>query len=96
LKDLPSTKMRLAPLCPCRHYEDKVAEVHATFWNCPCTDARAQVPLYAVLTRTNGDKQEIPLEIKAVRNYVISQAVPEEFWQGVEQFNQGQFYACTP
>jgi predicted metal-dependent hydrolase len=25
---------------------------------------------------------------------VISQAVPEEFWQGVEQFNQGQFYAC--
>ena len=24
----------------------------------------------------------------------MSQAVPEEFWQGVEQFNQGQFYAC--
>lgn len=22
------------------------------------------------------------------------QTVPEEFWQGVEQFNQGQFYAC--
>lgn len=21
-------------------------------------------------------------------------AMPEEFWQGVEQFNQGQFYAC--
>ena len=20
--------------------------------------------------------------------------IPEEFWQGVEQFNQGQFYAC--
>lgn len=24
----------------------------------------------------------------------MSQTVPEEFWQGVEQFNQGQFYAC--
>ncbi len=24
----------------------------------------------------------------------MTQAVPEEFWQGVEQFNQGQFYAC--
>jgi predicted metal-dependent hydrolase len=24
----------------------------------------------------------------------MCKAVPEEFWQGVEQFNQGQFYAC--
>ncbi len=24
----------------------------------------------------------------------MTQTVPEEFWQGVEQFNQGQFYAC--
>ena len=24
-----------AALCPCRHYEDKEAEVHASFWNCP-------------------------------------------------------------
>jgi len=24
----------------------------------------------------------------------MTQAVPQEFWQGVEQFNQGQFYAC--
>lgn len=22
------------------------------------------------------------------------EAVPEEFWQGIEQFNQGEFYAC--
>ncbi len=22
------------------------------------------------------------------------QELPDEFWQGVEQFNQGQFYAC--
>ncbi len=24
----------------------------------------------------------------------MTEAVPQEFWQGVEQFNQGQFYAC--
>lgn len=24
----------------------------------------------------------------------MDEVVPEEFWQGVEQFNQGQFYAC--
>ena len=23
-------------LCPCRHYEDKEAEVAQAFWNCPC------------------------------------------------------------
>lgn len=24
----------------------------------------------------------------------MTEVVPQEFWQGVEQFNQGQFYAC--
>lgn len=24
----------------------------------------------------------------------MTQEVPQEFWHGVEQFNQGQFYAC--
>lgn len=24
----------------------------------------------------------------------MSQVIPDEFWQGVEQFNQKQFYAC--
>ena len=24
----------------------------------------------------------------------MNQEIPQEFWQGVEQFNQGQFYAC--
>ncbi len=46
-----------SPLCPCRHYEDKEAEVKNTFWNCPCcllelplcAHAGAQrVPLYAI------------------------------------------------
>ena len=29
-----------APLCPCRHYDDKQAEADAGFWNCPCVPMR--------------------------------------------------------
>ena len=29
-----------APLCPCRHYEDKEAEAKDGFWNCPCVPMR--------------------------------------------------------
>ncbi len=62
-----------APLCPCRHYEDKVAEVHATFWNCPCVPMRERKECHCMLFLTPdnefaGKQQEISLEeIKAVR-----------------------------
>lgn len=29
-----------APLCPCRHYDDKEAEAQMGFWNCPCVPMR--------------------------------------------------------
>ncbi len=29
-----------APLCPCRHYDDKMAEAKQGFWNCPCVPMR--------------------------------------------------------
>ena len=29
-----------SPLCPCRHYDDKAAEVAQGFWNCPCVPMR--------------------------------------------------------
>ncbi|PPS00069.1 hypothetical protein GOBAR_AA20593 [Gossypium barbadense] len=29
-----------APLCPCRHYDDKAAEASQGFWNCPCVPMR--------------------------------------------------------
>ena len=29
-----------APLCPCRHYDDKQAEADQGFWNCPCVPMR--------------------------------------------------------
>lgn len=56
-----------APLCPCRHYEDKEAEVKAAFWNCPCVPMRERKECHCMLFITPdndfaGDKQEISLE----------------------------------
>lgn len=62
-----------APLCPCRHYEDKEAEVHATYWNCPCVPMRERKECHCMLFLTPdnefaGEQQEITLEaIKEVR-----------------------------
>ncbi len=56
-----------SPLCPCRHYEDKEAEVKATFWNCPCVPMRERKECHCMLFLTSdnefaGEKQEITLE----------------------------------
>ncbi len=62
-----------APLCPCRHYEDKQAEVNAAFWNCPCVPMRERKECHCMLFLTpdnefSGNQQEISLEtIKQVR-----------------------------
>jgi ferredoxin-thioredoxin reductase catalytic chain len=62
-----------SPLCPCRHYEDKEAEVNAAFWNCPCVPMRERKECHCMLFLTSdndfaGDQQEISLaEILTVR-----------------------------
>lgn len=62
-----------APLCPCRHYEDKEAEVKNTFWNCPCVPMRERKDCHCMLFITPdnefaGEQQEISLDyIKEVR-----------------------------
>ncbi|MCL2937642.1 MAG: ferredoxin--nitrite reductase [Trichodesmium sp. St16_bin2-tuft] len=53
-----------APLCPCRHYEDKQAEVKATYWNCPCVPMRERKECHCMLFLTPdndfaGEQQEI-------------------------------------
>lgn len=63
-----------APLCPCRHYEDKQAEVEATFWNCPCVPMRERKECHCMLFLTSdndfaGDAQSISMdEIRATTN----------------------------
>ena len=63
-----------APLCPCRHYEDKEAEAAAAFWNCPCVPMRERKECHCMLFLTPdndfaGDKQDISFEeIRATTN----------------------------
>ncbi|MBE9076198.1 ferredoxin--nitrite reductase [Romeria aff. gracilis LEGE 07310] len=56
-----------APLCPCRHYEDKEAEVKATYWNCPCVPMQERQECHCMLflkpdNPFAGDQQEISFE----------------------------------
>ena len=53
-----------APLCPCRHYEDKAAEVNAAYWNCPCVPMRERKECHCMLfllpdNEFAGTEQEI-------------------------------------
>ena len=55
-----------APLCPCRHYEDKEAEVKAAFWNCPCIPMRERKECHCMLFLTSdnefsGEMQDIDM-----------------------------------
>ncbi|QEQ00348.1 ferredoxin--nitrite reductase [Thermosynechococcus sp. CL-1] len=56
-----------SPLCPCRHYEDKEAEVEAAYWNCPCVPMRERRECHCLLFLTPdhpfaGTTQEISFE----------------------------------
>ncbi|HIK15443.1 MAG TPA: ferredoxin--nitrite reductase [Leptolyngbyaceae cyanobacterium M33_DOE_097] len=56
-----------SPLCPCRHYEDKEAEVKAAYWNCPCVPMRERKECHCMLFLTSdnpfaGEKQDISLD----------------------------------
>ncbi|KAF8010908.1 hypothetical protein BT93_J1520 [Corymbia citriodora subsp. variegata] len=56
-----------APLCPCRHYDDKAAEVAQGFWNCPCVPMRERKECHCMLFLTPendfaGQDQAISLD----------------------------------
>jgi ferredoxin-thioredoxin reductase catalytic chain len=61
-----------APLCPCRHYNDKLAEVSSTYWNCPCVPMRERKECHCMLFLTEDNEfssrvQEISLyQIKTI------------------------------
>lgn len=67
-----------APLCPCRHYEDKQAEVKHSYWNCPCVPMRERNDCHCMLFITPdndfaGKEQHISLEyIKEVKESMSS------------------------
>lgn len=72
IKGLAQHKEELgAPLCPCRHYDDKQAEAKDGYWNCPCVPMRERHECHCMLflTKDNdfaGSDQTISAEeIKA-------------------------------
>mmetsp|Transcript_87987 Transcript_87987/g.138929 ORF Transcript_87987/g.138929 Transcript_87987/m.138929 type:complete len:202 (-) Transcript_87987:103-708(-) len=68
IKGLAEHKVTLgAPLCPCRHYEDKKAEAKDGYWNCPCVPMRERHECHCMLFMTEdnefaGDCQRIELD----------------------------------
>ncbi|MEW5303066.1 MAG: hypothetical protein WDW36_005795 [Sanguina aurantia] len=44
-----------APLCPCRHYDDKEAEAAQGFWNCPCVPMRERKVCHCMLFLNESD-----------------------------------------
>ncbi len=68
IKGLAEHKQELgSPLCPCRHYEDKEAEVKKAYWNCPCVPMREEKKCHCMLFLTSdnafaGNTQEITVE----------------------------------
>lgn len=68
IKGLAEHKDELgAPLCPCRHYDDKAAEAEQGYWNCPCVPMRERKECHCMLFLTEdndfaGDGQKITLD----------------------------------
>lgn len=44
-----------APLCPCRHYDDKEAEAAQGYWNCPCVPMRERKECHCMLFLTEDN-----------------------------------------
>ena len=68
IKGLAEHKVNLgAPLCPCRFYDNKEAEVKDGYWNCPCVPMRERHECHCMLflTESNafaGDESSITVE----------------------------------
>lgn len=45
-----------APLCPCRHYENKTVEVDSAYWNCPCIPMRERKECHCMLFLTSDNE----------------------------------------
>ena len=55
IKGLAEHKVTLgAPLCPCRFYDDKEAEVKDGYWNCPCVPMRERHECHCMLFLTES------------------------------------------
>lgn len=62
-----------APLCPCRHYDNKKKEVSNAYWNCPCVPMRERKECHCMLfLLENNDfaSNEQSTDPKVLFNYI--------------------------
>ena len=84
IKGLARHKQELgSPLCPCRHYQDKVAEVKKAYWNCPCVPMREEKKCHCLLFlppdhEFAGDTQSITTEQITQLSQVIDSTISNE------------------
>ena len=58
-------------LCPCRHYEDKEAEVSQAFWNCPCVPMRERKECHCMLFLTEDNPSACPEKTQTITTETI-------------------------
>jgi len=69
IKGLAEHKQSLGfPLCPCRYYENKDAEVKVGYWNCPCVPMLERHECHCMLFLLKddpfaGNEQDISVEV---------------------------------
>ena len=72
LKGLARHKDELGgALCPCRHYEDKEAEVSQAFWNCPCVPMRERKECHCMLFLTEDNPFASPDKVQTITTETI-------------------------
>ena len=67
-----------APLCPCRHYDDKEAEVKDGFWNCPCVPMRERHECHCMLFLTKDNEfagQDQSLTVEETIEYTSGMSI---------------------
>jgi len=78
IKGLAEHKVDLgAPLCPCRFYEDKEAEVKKGYWNCPCVPMREEKVCHCMLflTEDNAFAGESQVRLVSCQNILYTSAL---------------------
>jgi len=78
IKGLAEHKVDLgAPLCPCRFYEDKEAEVKKGYWNCPCVPMREEKVCHCMLflTEDNAFAGESQVRLVSYQNDFYTSAL---------------------
>ena len=75
-----------APLCPCRHYDDKKMEAAQGFWNCPCVPMRERKVGHALSASALYHRSSVTIAWKGGGNALILDVASAPFLRSESQF----------